>query len=181
MFSGLLLCSSKVEHRTRVMTALCMDGPFLSQRPFAREIDLGLCYGGCWFWQSSSSSNVETWMACVGMLHTSKINLWMTPGNLRLDFVWIGVMGVCVWRGRLERVQFGMHKKIHTRLAMDRPLSLEKKSALLSCLPPHPAPFMPYQVRLVLLLRVSKQWNLWWRFFSVGFSMRRLNWEEAAK
>ena len=75
-------------------------------------------------------------MACVGMLHTSKINLWMTPGNLRLDFVWIGVMGVCVWRGRLERVQFGMHKKIHTRLAMDRPLSLEKKSALLSCLPP---------------------------------------------
>lgn len=33
-------------------------------------------------------------------------------------------------------MQFGMHKKIHTRLAMDRPLSLEKKSALLSCLPP---------------------------------------------
>ena len=46
MFSGLLLCFSKIEHRTRVMTAICVNGPLLSQGLFAGEIDLGFCCRG---------------------------------------------------------------------------------------------------------------------------------------
>lgn len=39
MFSGLLLCSSKIEHRTRVMTVIYINGPLLSQGLLAREIE----------------------------------------------------------------------------------------------------------------------------------------------
>ena len=39
-------------------------------------------------------------------------------------------------------------------------------------------PFMPYRF---LLLRVSKQWNSWWKFFTEDFSMRGIDQGEVAQ
>lgn len=75
---SLACCYAPVkQQRMRVLTALGTNG-CCGVRATCWKVELGLWYRGSSFWQSNSSSNVDTWVACVRPGHTPKISFWMS-------------------------------------------------------------------------------------------------------